>query len=146
MGNQTLPLGMIVGRMYKEMFRVLRKRAHESSDVKLTIEQFGLLHCIGANKDDVVQQDMADVLGKDKSSILRLIDSLEEQKLVNRVNDPHDRRRNCLVVTELGHEVIRHYLDIEFKLLDELQQGLTESDLNTFYKVVRTIQGNAEKL
>ncbi len=87
---------MIVGRMYKEMFRVLRKRAHESSDVKLTIEQFGLLHCIGANKDDVVQQDMADVLGKDKSSILRLIDSLEEQKLVNRVNDPHDRRRNCL--------------------------------------------------
>ncbi len=50
------------------------------------------------------------------------------------------------MVTELGHEVIRHYLDIEFKLLDELQQGLTESDQNTFYKVVRTIQGNAEKL
>jgi MarR family transcriptional regulator, transcriptional regulator for hemolysin len=146
METQNLPLGMIVGRMYKEMFRVLRKRTNESSDIKLTIDQFGLLHGISTILQEVVQQDMADILGKDKSSILRLIDSLEEQKLVKRVVDPNDRRRNFLVVTDLGHEVIKHYLKIEFQLLDELQKGLTESDLETFYKVVRTIQCNAEKL
>jgi MarR family transcriptional regulator, transcriptional regulator for hemolysin len=146
MEKQNLPLGMIVGRMYKEMFRVLRKRTNESSDIKLTIDQFGLLHGISTILQEVVQQDMADILGKDKSSILRLIDSLEEQKLVKRVVDPNDRRRNFLVVTDLGHEVIKHYLKIEFQLLDELQEGLTESDLETFYKVVRTIQSNAEKL
>jgi MarR family transcriptional regulator, transcriptional regulator for hemolysin len=144
--NQNLPLGMIVGRMNREMFRVLRKRTNESHEIKLTIEQFGLLHKISTNKEDVVQQDMAIILGKDKSSILRLIDSLEEQKLVKRVVDPHDRRRNCLIVTDLGHEVIKHYLRIEFELLKELQKGLTESDLETFYKVVYTIQKNAEKL
>jgi MarR family transcriptional regulator, transcriptional regulator for hemolysin len=146
MENQNLPLGMIVGRMNREMFRVLRKRTNEFSDIKLTIEQFGLLHGISTNNDEVVQQDMATFLCKDKSSVLRLIDSLEEQKLVNRVVDTHDRRRNCLVVTDLGHEVIKHYLAIEFKLLEELQKGLTEADLETFYKVVHTIQNNAEKL
>lgn len=137
---------MIIGKMYKEMFRVLRKRTYGSCDIKLTVEQFGLLHCISRNVDDVIQQDMATYMGKDKSSILRLTDSLEEQKLVQRVVDSHDRRRNCLVVTDLGHEVIKQYLNIEFELLEELQEGLTESDLSTFYKVIYTIQKNAEKL
>ena len=146
MKKHDLPLGMIVGKMNKEMFRVLRKRTNESSDIKLTIEQFGLLHCISKKKDEVDQQDMANSTGKDKSSILRLIDSLEEHKLVQRVVDPLDRRRNCLVVTDLGYEVIKHYLSIEFELLDELQEGLTEADMDTFYKVVRTIRKNAEKL
>ncbi|MCE5249805.1 MarR family transcriptional regulator [bacterium] len=146
MGNQSLPLGMIVGKMNKEMFRVLRKRTNESSEIKLTIEQFGLLHGISTSGEEVVQQDMAIILGKDKSSILRLIDSLEEQNLVKRVVDPHDRRKNCLIVTDLGHEVIKHYLSIEFKLIEELQEGLSESDMEIFYKVVRTIQKNAEKL
>lgn len=146
MENQKLPLGMIVGRMNREMFRVLRKRTNESSDIKLTIEQFGLLHRISTIAEEVVQQDMAAFCGKDKSTIMRLVDSLEKLKLVTRVVDPHDRRRNRLVVTDLGHEVIKHYLNIEFKLLEELQQGLTESDLETFYKVVHTIRSNAEKL
>lgn len=145
MENRKLPLGLVVAKMNKEMFRVLRKRIHESSEIKLTLEQFGLLHGISLNKEEVVQQDMANLLGKDKSSVLRLIDSLEEQNLVKRVVDPHDRRRNCLVVTDLGHEVIEHYLRIEFALMEELQESLTESDLDTFYKVVHTIRENAER-
>jgi len=144
--ENKLPLGVIVGRMMKEMFRVLRKLTGELCEIKLTVEQFGLLYGISRYKDEVAQQDIANYLGKDKSSVLRLIDSLEEQKLVMRMDDQHDRRKNCLVVTDLGHEIIKEYLDIEFKLLEELQQGLTESDMETFYKVVRTIKERAEKL
>jgi MarR family transcriptional regulator, transcriptional regulator for hemolysin len=146
MENQRIPMGIALRRMNKEMFRVLRKRTYEMAEIKLSIEQFGLLYGISTNKDEVAQQDMAIILGKDKSSILRLIDTLEELKLVNRVACPHDRRRNSLVVTELGYNVIKQYLAIESSLHDELQKGLTESDLETFYKVVETIQKNAEEI
>lgn len=144
--NEKLPLGMIVGKMNREMFRVLRKRTNESSEIKLSIDQFGLLYGISTNSDDVVQQDMAIYMCKDKSTVLRLIDSLEDLKLVTRVVDSHDRRRNCLMVTDLGHEVIKQYLRIEFQLVEELQEGLSESDIETFYKVVQTVRKNAEKL
>jgi len=146
MGKQELPLGMILAGMNREMFRVLRKRFIELSDIKLTIEQFGLLFAISQNEQEVVQQDMANSLGKNKSSILRLIDNLEEKELVRRVTDSNDRRRNCLVVTPKGYEVISQYLSIEFHLIDELQQGLTEEEIDTFYKVIRTIQKNAQRL
>jgi len=146
MEKQNIPLGMIVGRMMHMMFHVLKKRTSEQADVKLTIEQFGLLHAISMKEDDVIQKDMAEIMGKDKSAILRLIDTLEKNELVRRVVDVNDRRKNYLMVTKRGERVIKQYLEIELTLTYELQLGLTEADLSAFYKVINHIKNNAEKL
>ncbi|HBX52571.1 MAG: hypothetical protein A2W98_10055 [Bacteroidetes bacterium GWF2_33_38] len=146
MEKQSLPIGMIVGRMMHMMFRVLKKRTGEQADVKLTIEQFGLLHAISMKEEDVIQKDMAEMMGKDKSAILRIIDTLEEKELVRRVVDTNDRRKNFLMVTKKGEKVLEQCLKIEFELMEELQQGLSKSDLDTFYKVINHIRSRAEKL
>jgi len=146
MNEQKLPLGMIVGRMMHEMFRVLKKRTGEMAEIKLTIEQFGLLHSINMKNEDVIQQDMADIMGKDKSAIYRIIDTLEEKELVRRVVDKNDRRKNFLMVTKKGEAVIEQYLEIEYKLIKELKEGLGKSDIDTFYSVVNHIRNKAEKL
>lgn len=146
MEKQELPLGMIVGRMMQEMFRVLKKRTGEIAETKLTIEQFGLLHAINMKNEDVIQQDMADIMGKDKSAIYRVIDTLEEKELVRRVVVRNDRRKNFLMVTKKGEAVIEQYLGIEFKLIKELEEGLCKSDVDTFYRVVNHIRNKAEKL
>ncbi len=146
MEKQNLPFEMIVGRMMLEIFRVLKKRTGEQAEIKITNEQFGLLHAIYMNIDEVIQQDIANIMGKDKSSILRIIDSLEEKELVRRVVDTNDRRKNYLMVTKKGEGIIKQYLSITLELSKELQQGLSKSDLDTFYKVVNHIKSNAEKL
>ena len=96
--------------------------------------------------EDVIQQDMADIMGKDKSAIYRVIDSLEEKELVRRVVDKNDRRKNFLMVTKKGEAVIEQYLEIEYKLINELEEGLSETDIETFYRVVNNIKNKAEKL
>ena len=146
MNKQELPLGMVVGRMMHEMFRVLRKRTGAVAEIKLTIEQFGLLHAINMKNEDVIQQDMAEIMGKDKSAIYRVIDSLEEKELVRRVVDKNDRRKNFLMVTKKGEAVIEQYLEIEYKFNKELEEGLKESDIDTFYNVVNHFRNKAEKL
>jgi len=146
MEERKLPLGIETGKMMREMFRAFKKRIAEQADIKLTIEEFGLLHTIYKKEVDVIQSDLASILGKDKSFILRLIDSLEEKELVRRVADTNDRRKNYLMVTKYGEKVIKKYVEIGFDLMSELQQGLTESDINTFYKVVNQIRSNSEKL
>jgi MarR family transcriptional regulator for hemolysin len=137
---------MVVSRMTREMFRVLRKRFEEQGEIKLTIEQFGLLHMINREDDNVIQKTMAEKIGKNKSAVLRLIDSLEEKELVRRASGIKDRRKNYLMVTKKGERVIEQYLKIEFGLVDELQQSLTASDIDVFYKVVNQIRSKAEKL
>jgi DNA-binding MarR family transcriptional regulator len=144
--KMELPLGMIVARMMNEMFRVLKKRTGEIAETKLTIEQFGLLHAINMKNEDVIQQDMANIMGKDKSAIYRVTDSLEEKELVRRVVDKNDRRKNFLMVTKKGEAVIEQYLEIEFKLIKELKEGLCNSDIEVFYNVINHIRNKAEKM
>ena len=72
MKNKNLAL-LEIGKLVRETFRVLKKRINEQNDdeIKLTNEQFGLLHLISIKEEDVIQKDMADCLGKDKSSVLQ---------------------------------------------------------------------------
>jgi MarR family transcriptional regulator, transcriptional regulator for hemolysin len=148
MANQNSPLEIEMGHIILEdMFHAIRKRIKNQAEIKLKItrEQFKLLHAISQNNEEVIQTDMADMMGKDKSTILRLIDSLETKELVRRVVDTKDRRKNYLMVTKKGEEIIKQYEHILKVMIEELQQGLNESELNTFYKVAAHFKSKAEK-
>ena len=147
MKNKNLAL-LEIGKLVRETFRVLKKRINEQNDdeIKLTNEQFGLLHLISIKEEDVIQKDMADCLGKDKSSVLRLIDSLEKKDLIRRVVDKKDRRKNYLMITKKGERVIKQIKEISFEMMKELQEGISETELQIFRNVAGLLISNAEKL
>jgi len=146
METSNVPLGMVVVGMLKMMFRVLEIRANEQTGIKLTMGQFGLLFAINEEKDEVILRDIAEKMGKDKSSILRMIDILQKKDLVCRVVDQNDRRKNKLLVTAKAEQLIADYRKIELKLNDELQEGLSIDDMKTFYKVVDHLKIESDKL
>ena len=148
MQKQNSPLEIEPGHVILEdMFHAIRKRIKNQAEIqlKITREQFKLLHAISQNKEEVTQKDMADMIGKDKSTVLRLIDSLETKEFVRRVVDTKDRRKNYLMVTKKGEEIIKQYEQILKVMIEELQQGLNESELNTFYKIAAHFKSKAEK-
>jgi len=110
------------------------------------MEQLGLLLVIFSTEEEVIQQDLACSMGKDKSAILRTIDMLEDKELLKRVSDTTDRRKKYLMITKKGERVIEQYLEIELQLTSELQKGLSEEDMATFYKVVNHIKLNAKTM
>ena len=130
----------------REVVRVLKKRIAEQADIKLTIEQIGLLLVIFMHKEEVIQQELACSMGKDKSAILRTIDMIEAKELVKRVSDTTDRRKKYLMITKKGERVIEQYLKIEEELTILIQKGLTHEEIAIFYKVVDHIKANAKTL
>ena len=146
MENQKHPFGMALGSMMREVIRLLKKRFLEQADIKLTTEQIGLLLVIFMNKEEVIQQELACSMGKDKSAILRTIDLIEAKDLIKRVSDTADRRKKYLMITKKGERVIEQYLTIENELTAMLQNGLTDDEIKTFYKVVDHIKMNAKAL
>jgi len=147
MKKQNSPLDAALGNNIPDMFRAIKKclKDHAETKLKITREQFQLLKAINEKGDEVIQKDMADMMGKDKSTILRLIDSLETKGLVMRVVDTKYRRKNYLMVTKKGEGVIKQYMKIYSKFINEIQQGLTEAELKTFYKVANHFKSKAEK-
>jgi DNA-binding MarR family transcriptional regulator len=146
MENKIHPFGMAIGIMMREVVGLLKKRITEQAEIKLSIEQIGLLLVIYMQKEEVIQQDLACSMGKDKSSILRTIDIIEAKDLVKRVSDKADRRKKYLMITKKGERAIEQYLTIEHELTTLLQNGLTDEDITVFYKVVDHIKTNAKAL
>jgi MarR family transcriptional regulator for hemolysin len=146
MKTQGKPIGMLVGRMMKEFFRVMKKRSIDQTEEKLTIEQFRLLKVISLEHDELIQKDIAEILGKDESAILRMVDYLENRELLRRVVDINDRRKNRIMVSKKGERAIEQFVKVEMELTNELIDGLDDADIDAFLRVIAHIQAKAQKL
>ena len=72
----------------------------------LTFKQYSLLRFL-QSEGPHAQIDISHRVGLDRTSVMRIVDALEERKLVRRDPDPNDRRKHSVVVTKLGSELIK---------------------------------------
>lgn len=123
----------------------MKLRYASEADTKLTVEEFILLNMIGAKTDQILQ-NIAIATGKNKSVVMRMIDSLESKDLVKRTVNPEDRRENLLSITEKGEKVVAKYQEIEKKLSSELLQDLSPEKLDVFLEVIDEISHKADSI
>ncbi|MDN3659103.1 MarR family transcriptional regulator [Ferruginibacter paludis] len=107
----------------------------------ITFEQLGVLYYLSrSTTKEMIQQDIATVMDKTKSAILRSIDILEEKGFVKRLPVAGDRRKNVIELTSTGKSII----DIMHgKFLGQdgiLKEGISEKDVETCMDVLAKIQ------
>ena len=136
-----------LGRLNREMIRIFRKRVETDlpGNIKLTSDQFMIMHYILSAKDEVIQQDLADYTRKDKSAVLRSIDALEKMGLVRRLQDRNDRRKNYLALTREGHQIMEQYNEIMNGVVNDLFRDITPEEKESFNGVVRKALNTATR-
>lgn len=117
----------------------------KKNGVNLTPEQFLLLDILW-NEGAMSQQQMADTLMKDKNSITKLADALEEKKLICRILDTKDKRSNILTLTEVSLKMKSGVKEIGIETLDKMIDGISESDLLIFLSVLAKMNENMNKV
>ncbi|HIX45077.1 MAG TPA: MarR family winged helix-turn-helix transcriptional regulator, partial [Candidatus Barnesiella excrementipullorum] len=120
-----------IGKLRNRLHRILKQRYAAEADVKLTVEEFILLNMIEARTDQILQ-NIAIATGKNKSVVMRMIDSLEQKGLAKRTVNPDDRRENLLSITDKGCEVLSQYQQIEKRLSNELLDGIPPQKVAQF--------------
>ncbi len=90
----------------------------------------GVLLAINSNQP-ASQQQIAQRLGVDRTTMVALIDALEAKGILARRPDPKDRRRNVIELTPPGQNTLRQAIAASDKAEAELLAPLTpdESDL-----------------
>lgn len=137
--NDTLIFQM--HRIHSVMFRVANSLIQEAS-VPVKMEQLPILMCI-YNCGSVSQQEVADIVHRDKSSVQRTVVVLEKKGLITITQDKKDKRRNILRTTETGNFVALQIKDIVKKVEEEIFSAFNSEDkLNT----INTIKETADKL
>lgn len=144
MKKREYHLGRTVGKIRGQVYRLQRHR-YEKATVRLTVEEAILLNMVN-EKTNQISQNLAQVTGKNKSVVMRIVDSLEGKGLLVRSQNPEDRRENLLALTSEGEQVVKQYAKIEHALSADLLNGAAEEDVEAFFRVVDVILGNGERL
>lgn len=122
------------------MSRRLRQHFH-AEGLGVTSQQWQLLVQLWA-QNGRTQQDLANILCKDKTSITRLVDNLEKSGIVERREDAHDRRSNLIFLTPRGEEILQPCFAQAQKTISEGTDGITAQELETCKRVLNTIFTN----
>lgn len=122
------------------------KRFASTSDIDIPAESLGILLTVYYTDTEAIQQDIADIVKKDKSAVLRQIDHLEKKNLVLRIVAPNDRRRNIIRITEDGLKLIEE-LNVKLdEMMSLLSEGIDLADLVIFHKVLKHFSNKAKTL
>jgi MarR family transcriptional regulator, organic hydroperoxide resistance regulator len=109
---------------------------------KLTVEQFSVLAVLWY-KDRINQGIISAHLGRDKTTIARVVSTMEKNKLIRRVRDPHDRRGKLIVLTSKGKslqgETLRISAALYMKCLRSVDMDQLQSGLSVLAKMMRNM-------
>ncbi len=128
-------------RRISRSFRKQLNRSFAKAGHDVTTEQWRILRCL-QNQDGQRQQDLADVVHKDKTCITRIIDSMERRDLVVRIPDRLDRRQKLIYLTNKGKRLPEELMQIAQKTSLEVQEGIDAAHLDICKKVLTKIRSN----
>jgi DNA-binding MarR family transcriptional regulator len=81
------------------------------------------------HQDGLNQQDLADVLFKDKSSMTYLIDNMVKAGLAMRKEDEDDRRNKLIFLTDEAHQLIEQITPMARHCYLAMASGITDQDI-----------------
>ena len=138
-------LGTAVGKLRNKLHRLMKRRYACQAEVEMTVEEYILLNMIRAKTDQILQ-NIAIATGKNKSVILRMIDSLEQKGLAKLTVNPDDRRENLLSITNKGNRVVLQYQQVEKHLSQELIEGIPPEKVAIFFEVLEQITRKTDQV
>lgn len=115
----------------------------QENGINITPEQYLVLDILW-DKQPMSQQNIADVIQKDKNSVTKIIDSLEKKNLVKRSMDKKDRRINQIELTEEAYALQKITTQVAIEFMNGAVKGIDNQDLDTFVEVMRKLKNNLE--
>src|SRR5687768_8246736 len=106
------------------MHHSMREHAHFAKASGLSMPQFGILMQLHYRGNCGVS-DIGERFDITNAAASQLVEKLVQSRLIQREEDPHDRRAKLLNLTEKGRELIRQGIEERYRWVDQLVGKLT---------------------
>ncbi len=128
---------LLAGRQWRKVAREVAAQhgvSEAASAPLLWIERLGA---------DVRQNSLAEAVGIEGASLVRLLDELQANGLITREPDPTDRRANAVNLTDAGWAVVREVNDALNALRLSVFGDIPRKDLEAALRVFEAIEAAA---
>ncbi len=109
------------------MHRSMRGWGRFAKSAGLSMPQFGLLMQMH-HKGACGMSDVSERFEITPAAASQLVDKLVQSGLIQRVEDPHDRRAKLLSLTDKGRDLIQQGIEERYRWVDELSDKLTADE------------------
>ncbi len=145
MSNIAAVAGVIHRWMDRFTTRSMHGWARYVRETGLTMAQAGLLMRLHYHAGCGVR-DVAEDFGITSAAASQLIDRLVQHGLVERSENPHDRRARILTLSDKGREIIEQGMRQRFCWVDDLAEALTPAEQNAILEAVPMLIAAEERL
>ena len=126
---------------FSHVFHQILTKEFKENGVAVTVEQFSVLAML-FYRDGLSQQEMSDVLGRDKTTIARVISIMERDNMITRVTNKNDNRGKLIHLTNKGRSIQQKAVGVSGKLYLKALGNLKQSQLNAAMKVISALTNN----
>ncbi len=103
------------------------------------------LFWISVSGEDATQSELAERIGVEGPTLVRMLHKLEEERLVERVAAPSDRRAKTIRLSPAAEDVLAQIAALSGPFRDELLSDIPDEDLKVCISVFERIMGRLER-
>ncbi|REA62037.1 MarR family transcriptional regulator [Dyadobacter luteus] len=134
-------LGNVTRLVFKKMNSALI-----SEGIPVQAEQIPILMVVYFKEDNITQQDIANVLQKDKAGIQRSVQTLSKDGFLKIESDIEDKRKNLISVTASGKFVCEKIQALAIAFHRQIMEYYTEEEQKTLLSLLNRMEGIIEKV
>ncbi len=131
-----------VARVTRRWRKLLDERL---KDLGVTQARWTTMFYLQQGGEGLTQRELAKLMAIENPTLVRLLDSLEQQDLIERRPCPKDRRARRLHLTPAGTSFMKVLNERAAELRDEMLDGLSDEAITNTVEVFHKILDNAER-
>lgn len=132
--------GRVLGVAHTSMLRHLSKLMKDQK-LPITPEQFSVLSHLW-QKDGLQQTELALCTNRNRANVTRILDILEREHIIQRMDDVNDRRVFRIYLTQKGRSLKEATAKCAEQSIKDSLKGLTKAEIDTCKKVLLKIKSN----
>lgn len=98
------------------------------------------------NNYNLSQVQLANLMGLKGPTIVKLLQNLEADGYIRRVNSEEDKREKDIILLEKGKKKVKETLPVVEGFKNKVVQGISEEELETIKKVLKIMVINTENI
>src|SRR5438067_4168937 len=135
-----------LGFLLKELTRRYVQRFEVNArEISLTLAQCKVLVLLGKN-EGVSQARLAELAEVDAMTMVRILDRMEADGLLERRPDPTDRRARCLYLTAKAKPLLAQIWRLSDTTREEVFAGIGKNERDVFMSVLERLHDNLSSL
>ena len=133
----TTEIAEFAGQLFFGLWRASHTQtAAALESIGLTTALFAVLNYVQAHQG-AIQQQIGSAMGIDPSTMVSLVDQLEDAGLAKRRPHPQDRRAREVLITPKGRRSLKRARELAEEVEDDVLQGLSAAERDQLVTLLR---------